>query len=79
MIRFQNYGILNIKDNGLCCTRYINPRQSLTKPIDRMARYLAQLKAMNDKINETLAMGILVASIEVPTMKAAVAAIKTLA
>ena len=59
--------------------RYTNPRNDITKHIDRMAAIVEQLEAMQASMHESLAVGILIASIEVHGMRAVVAAIKTLA
>ena len=63
----------------LVSIRYTNPRSDITKHIDRMGSIVEQLQAMQASMDESLKVGILIASIEVPEMRAVVAAIKTLA
>ena len=63
----------------LVSIRYTNPRTDITKHIDRMGSIVEQLQAMQASMDESLKVGILIASIEVPEMRAVVAAIKTLA
>lgn len=67
------------KITDLVGTRFSNSSHSIAKHIDKMAALIAQLKAMKTTIDEPLAVGLLVASIDVPSMKPVVSAIKTLA
>lgn len=67
------------KMTDLVGTRYNNLRQSLTTRMDKTASYYTHLKAKEYKINNTLAVEILLTAIEIPMMKAIVAIIKALA
>lgn len=66
------------KMSKLVSVRFSNPKAGIEKHIDAMAALLEQLKAMNAKMDDSLAVGILIASIDVPDLKPVVAAIKTL-
>lgn len=63
----------------LVSLKYGNLRDDISKHIDRMAGLLEQLRSMNTVLDDALAIGILVASIEVSELSAVTAAIKTLA
>lgn len=63
----------------LVSIRYTNPKQDIAKHIDRMAALFEQLTAMEATMDESLQVGILIASIEVEDLRAVSAAIKTLA
>ena len=62
----------------LVSLRYRGVRSDISKHIDKMASLLEQLRAMNAIIDDPLAVGILLASIDVEELGPVVAAIKTL-
>lgn len=74
----QNDGVKDSEMVDLVSLRYTNPRTDITKNRDRMAAIAGQLKAMKDNMDESLSVGILIASNEVPEMRLVVEAIKTL-
>lgn len=63
----------------LVSVKYSNPAKDIRKHIDKLAGLVAQLKAMKTAIDDTIAVGILLASIQVPALAATIAAVKTLA
>ena len=63
----------------LVSLRYTSPRFDITKHIDKMAAIVEQLAAMQASMDESLTVGILVASIDVVEMRPVISAIKTLA
>ena len=67
------------KMSELVSMKYYNIKDDLSDHIDRMAGLLDQLKSMGNELADSLAIGILVASIEVHQLHAVTAAIKTLA
>lgn len=62
----------------LVSLRYSNPRNDITKHIDRMAAIVEQLAAMESSMDDSLPVGILIASINDAEMRPVVAAIKKL-
>lgn len=58
--------------------RYSNLRSDISKHIDKMAALVELLRAMDTTLDETLVIGILVASIDVTQLQPVTAAIKTL-
>lgn len=66
------------KMSELVSVRYTNPKADISKLIDFMPALLEQLKAMEAKMDDSLAVGILIVSIDVHDFKPVVAAIKTL-
>ena len=62
----------------LVSLKYRSVRSDISKHIDKMAALLEKLQAMKASVEDTLAVGILLASIEVEEMGPVVAAIKTL-
>lgn len=71
------YKISKITD--LVVIRYTNARQPISKYIDKMAAFIAQIKAMKTEIDEPLSVGLLVDSIDVIEVKPIVSSINTLA
>lgn len=67
------------KMSELVSTVYKIPSKDIRKHIDKLAGLVAQLKAMKTNLDDTLAVGIMLASIQVPALAPVVAAIKTLA
>ena len=63
----------------LVSLRYSSLRSDITKHVDRMASINEQLAAMKTIMDESLKVGILIASIETDEVRPVVAAIKTLA
>lgn len=63
----------------LVCVKFTNAREDISKHVDRLAGLLEQLRSMNTPLPDSLAIGILVASIEVSELTPVTAAIKTLA
>lgn len=57
---------------------YKNPKPDLLKHIDGMEALLKQLRSMDAKIDDSLAIGIVFVFIDVPNLKLVVVAIKTL-
>lgn len=66
------------KMSELVSVRYSTLRDDIDKHIDKMAGLIEQLRSMGSTFDEALAIGILVASITVPDLLPATAAIKTL-
>ena len=67
------------KMSELVSIAYKNSAKDIRKHIDKLAGLVAQLKAMKTPIADTIAVGILLASIPVPSLDPITAAIKTLA
>ena len=67
------------KMSELVSMRYTSLKEDLSGHIDRMAGLLEQLSSMGTSVADSLAIGILVASVEVPQLQPVTAAIKTLA
>ena len=67
------------KMSELVSTTYKNLSKDIRKHIDKLAGLVAQLKSMKTNLDDTLAVGIMLASIQVPALAPVVAAIKTLA
>ena len=63
----------------LVSMRYTNIRDDMSVHIDKMAGLVEQLRSMGTTMDDTLAIGILVSSIEVTELLAVTASIKTLA
>lgn len=67
------------KMSDLVTARYTDPKAELAKQIDGLAALLKQLRSMDAKMDDSLAVEIFVKSIDMPDLKAVVAASKTLA
>ena len=67
------------KMSELVSLKYTSLRDDVGKHIDKLAGIIEQLRSMGTNFDDSLAIGILVASIEVPELGPATAAIKTLA
>ena len=67
------------KMTDLITMKYKSLKSDITKHIDLMAAAVEQLKGMDVTIQESFAVAILVASVEVPALRPATTAIKTLA
>ena len=67
------------KMSELVSIRYNSLREDIDKHIDKLAGIIEQLRSMGSTFDDALAIGILVASISVPELMPATAAIKTLA
>lgn len=67
------------KMSELVSVRFPSSKADIAKHIDGMAALLEQLRCMEAKMDDSLEVGILIASIDVPDLKPVVAAIKTLA
>lgn len=67
------------KMSELVSIDYTDTGRDIRKHIDKLAGLVAQLKAMKTSINDTLAVGIIIASIKHPALAPVTAAIKTLA
>lgn len=66
------------KVSELVSTRYSSLREDMSVHVDRMAGLIEQLKSMGMTLDESLSIGILVASIEVQELMPVTASIKTL-
>ena len=67
------------KITELVSIRYKNVRKDIAKHVDKMSGIVSELKGMKMNLEDTLTVGVLVASIEAPELSAVAAAIKTLA
>ena len=67
------------KMSELVSMRYTSIRDDMARHVDRMAALIEQLRSMKTTLDDSLAIGILVASIDVPSLLPITAAIKTLA
>lgn len=67
------------KVSEIVSTRYCSLNEDMSVHVDRMAGLLEQLKSRGMTIDDSLAIGILVASIDVPELMPVTASIKTLA
>lgn len=63
----------------LMSNKFVSVDDDIARHIDRLAGLLEQLQGMGTKLDKTLQIGILVASIQVPELAPVTAAIKTLA
>jgi len=66
------------KMTELVSLRYMSVNKDMSTHVDKMAGILEQLAAMDTRIQDELAVALLVASIEAPELEAVTAAIKTL-
>lgn len=63
--------------SDLLSLQYTSPSKDISKHVDRLAGLLDQVRAMKTSIDDTFAIGILVASIKAPALGPTIAAIKT--
>lgn len=79
--RYDSKSIANriCKMSELVSIHYTAPRDDIDKQIDKLAGIIEQLRSMGSTFDDALAIGSLVASISVPDLMPATAAIKTLA